>query len=81
VVIVTGGLAVSLVNVSGSCGRLSEVALDQAKLAGSFFVDQKFVRLRADAIGRKSTVCPKVGWIQAAAAGERKPLISVTSGR
>jgi hypothetical protein len=41
-------------------GRLSESIVDRANLSRSFFGDQQFMRLHASAIGRKSTVCPKV---------------------
>jgi transposase-like protein len=39
---------------------LSESIVDRANLSRSFFGARQFMRLHADAIGRKSTVCPKV---------------------
>jgi len=39
---------------------LAEAEVDQAKLARSVLRVQKFTRLHADAIGRKTTVWPKV---------------------
>lgn len=57
---------------------LSALIVDRAKLARSILGAQQFMHLHADAIGRKSTVWPKVGCIWTQAAEERKPLVGVT---